>query len=247
MQQLWAGVTSGRPFLLELRQTGPPHGARTYTGSRCSCPPAPTSPKKCPVASGRSSEYSERWKALPTLRARAVKHQGDVDIGGGRRRVHAPNVTVVRSGKPSWEAILRDTYPHDGGCDQIYHQSLPERNWVRWSKARNSRNINGPLAVRCFAMGNEKVDPIGYSSRHRSRGGGIVHNQRVHRRRHPSHQSQHRSCPTTSYTTSCPTTSHNTCPTTYHINCITNCHINCITNCITVATILQRRWSLRRR
>jgi len=98
-------------------------------------------------------------------------------------------------------------------------------------------------------MGNEKVDPIGYSSRHRSRGGGIVHNQRVHRRRHPSHQSQHQSCPTTSHNTcptTCPTTSHNTCPTTYHItyhiNCITNCHINCITNCLTVATILQRRW-----
>jgi hypothetical protein len=64
LQQLWAGVTSGRPFLLELRQTGSPHGARTYTGSRCSCPPAPTSPKKCPAAaSGRSSEYSEQWKA----------------------------------------------------------------------------------------------------------------------------------------------------------------------------------------
>jgi len=82
-------------------------------------------------------------------------------------------------------------------------------------------------------MGNEKVDPIGYSSRHRSRGGGIVHNQRVHRRRHPSHQSHHQSCPTTSYNT-CPTTSYNTCPTTYHINCLTNC--------LTVATILQRRW-----
>jgi hypothetical protein len=56
----------------------------------------------------------------------------------------------------------------------------------RGSKARNPRNTNGPLAVRCFAQGDEEIDPID-SSPLRWRGVGIVHNQRVHRRRHPSH------------------------------------------------------------
>jgi hypothetical protein len=177
LQHLWTGVASGRPVLLELQQTRPPHGARTYTGGRCSCPPAPTSPKNCSAAaSGRSIEYSERTSAL--------QHQGDGGFGGGRGRVHAPNNVTV--GKLSWETTLRYTCPHDGVCDRIYHQSVPERSCGRWSKAGNSRNINGPLAVLCFARGDEEIAPIDCSSQFRSPGGGIVHHQRVHCQRRPS-------------------------------------------------------------
>jgi hypothetical protein len=168
LRQLRTGVKSGRPILPELRQPGPPHGARTHTGGRCSCPtPDPTSPRSCSAATG------------------VLQHQGDGGFGGRRGRVHAPNNVTV--GQLAWEAIRRDTYPHDGVCDRIYHQSVPERSCGRWSKAGNSRNTNGPLAVLCFAGGDAKVAPIDCSSQFHSPGGGIVHNQRVHCQRRPSH------------------------------------------------------------
>jgi hypothetical protein len=124
LQQLWAGAATGRPLLLELRQTGPPRGARTNTGGRCSCSPAPTG---------------------PTLRASAIQHQGDSGFGGRRGRVRAPNVTL---GRTTWDALLRGTYPHDGGCGLIYHQSVSQRSCGRWQKAGSSWDTNGPLAVR---------------------------------------------------------------------------------------------------
>jgi hypothetical protein len=78
LRQLRTGVKSGRPILPDLRQTGPPHGARTHTGGRCSCPtPAPTSPKNCSAAAG------------------VLQHQGDGDFGGRRGRVHARNNDTV--------------------------------------------------------------------------------------------------------------------------------------------------------
>lgn len=123
LQRLWAGVTSGRPILLQLRRTGSPLGARTHTGGRCSCSPAPTRPKhRTAAASGRSVEYSGRSTACPTLRASAMEHQGDSGSGSGRGRVHAPNVTV---GETSRDSVLRGTCPHDGGRGLVHHQSVP--------------------------------------------------------------------------------------------------------------------------
>ena len=126
LQHLWTGVTSGGLVLLELRQTGPPRGARTHAGGRCSCAPAPT-----------------------TIRAScSIQHQGDGGFGSGRGRVHAPNVTV---GETSWDATLRSNCPHDGSRSLVYHQNVPERSRSRWPKAGGSGSTNGPLAVRCFA------------------------------------------------------------------------------------------------